>query len=403
MGEADSGSAPAAVAPMNLLLFIDGLGSGGAQRQFAHLARGLAARGHTVTVAVYNDQDHFAGAVTESGASIVRLAKPSKYSPRVIAGLARLYRERRAQAVIAFLRSPAAMAEVARLLHPAMKVIAAERSAFYGPMPLSLRAKQHLHRLASFVTVNSDRQNWALKRAFPAIAGRVVTIRNGVDLPASPAQARPAAGDGEVRLAAVSSLMPYKNSVRLAEAVAVARDEFGVNVSVTWVGETFAALPDYGAYRETCARIAELGLERHWRWAGVTHDVAGAISGHDALVHPSLFEGTSNAVCEALALGLPVLAGDIADHQDMLARSGAGMLFDPHDPRSIAAAISRFAGLEDSARAEMGQKGRRLIAERYSFEQMVTDYECLARAAADGDRAPPAALLGEKRGEPCAG
>lgn len=384
---------------MNLLLFIDGLGSGGAQRQFAQLARGLAGRGHAVTVAVYNDQDHFAGAIEEAGARIVRLVKPSKYSLRPVTGLASLYRQRGAQAVIAFLRTPATMAELARLLHPKMTVIAAERSAFHGPMPLSLRLKQHMHRLASFVTVNSDRQNEAMKRAFPGIAEKVVTIRNGVDLPSSIVLPRGPAND-TVRLAVVSSLMPYKNSVRLAEALALARDEYGVTATVSWIGETFEALGDYGAYRETCDRIAKLGLEKQWRWAGVTHDVTGVLAKHDALIHPSLFEGTSNAVCEALALGLPVIAGDVADHEDMLGRSGAGVLFDPGDTHSIAAAISRFAALAEARRAEMGQKGRRLIAERYSFEQMVSDYEQLAWTAANGERIPPAGL--RERARPCA-
>ena len=55
------------VIPLRMLLFIDGLGSGGAQRQFTHLAIGLARRGHRVSVAVYNEQDHFADQIKAAG------------------------------------------------------------------------------------------------------------------------------------------------------------------------------------------------------------------------------------------------------------------------------------------------------------------------------------------------
>lgn len=103
---------------IKILMFIDSLGSGGAQRQFVELASGLAARGHDVTVAIYHDQDHFAGRLEESGIPIVHLSKPSRFSPRPIFAFARLYQSIGAQTAIVFLRTPAIKAELARLLAP---------------------------------------------------------------------------------------------------------------------------------------------------------------------------------------------------------------------------------------------------------------------------------------------
>lgn len=381
------------VSPLSILMLIDGLGSGGAQRQFSHLARGLAGRGHRVTIAVYNDQDHFAPGIAAAGIAIVRLPKPSRFSLKPIAGLGKLYRACSAEVVIAFLRSPAAKAELARLMFPEIKVIAAERSAFpASPLPLSLRLTQLLHGLAHFVTVNSHRQEMVMKKVFPHLATRIATIRNGVELPEAMARP-PETSPARLRLAAVSSLMPYKNSVRLAEALAILRDERDIRVTLSWIGETFKDRVGYGTYRETCERIRALGLEDQWCWMGVARDVSGILVEHDALIHPSLFEGTSNAVCEAMALGLPVLAGDVADHKEMLEQSKAGILFDPTEARSIADAIARFADLDSSAREHLGGNGRKLIENRYSFDHMVSGYEILASAAARGDKRPPAALL----------
>lgn len=378
--------------PLRMLLFIDGLGSGGAQRQFTHLAIGLAERGHRVTVAVYNDLDHFAGEIARAGIEIVRLAKPNRFSLKPILALARLYRERSLDLVIAFLRSPAVKAELARLLVPGMVVIAAERSTYPTlPVPLGLRMSQRLHGLARFVTVNSAHQAQAMRREFPSLAHRIVTIRNGVDLPIERKAKAPSTLD-DLRLLAISSLMPYKNSLRLVEALALLRDGSGLRVSLSWLGETFEGMAGYGAYEQTHQRIRELKLEAQWHWLGVTHDVPSVLAAHDALIHPSLYEGTSNAVCEAMACALPVLAGRIADHAEMLDQPGAGILFDPLDPRSIARAIALFASLDTAARRKMGRRGQAVIDTQFSFAKMVTAYESLAVAAVH-DRSVPRATL----------
>lgn len=392
------------VIPLRMLLFIDGLGSGGAQRQFTHLAIGLARRGHRVSVAVYNEQDHFADQIKAAGIDISRLDKPSRFSPKPVFGLARLYRERSFDVVIAFLRSPAIKAELARLLVPRMTVIAAERSAYpVLPLPVGLRMSQFVHHLARFVTVNSAHQALVMKQQFPGLADRVVTIRNGVDLAPRP-RAAPASPGRELSLLAVSSLMPYKNSVRLAKALALLRNEHGLRVCVSWLGETFEGKGrGYGAYGETRAHIRALALEDQWHWLGVTQDVPSVLALHDALVHPSLYEGTSNAVCEAMASSLPVIAGRIADHAEMLEQTGAGITFDPLDVRSIADAIARFASLDASEREKMGRRGRGVIEARYSFESMVTAYERLAIAAATRAAPPHTAVTDPgERASPCA-
>lgn len=367
---------------LRLLLFIDGLGSGGAQRQFTHLTIGLARRGHRVTVAVYNRQDHFADQISAAGIDIVHLDKPARFSLKPIFALARLHRREKFDLVIAFLRSPAIKAELARMIAPGMTVIAAERSMYPTlPLPLGLRLSQLLHHMARFVTVNSAHQAVAMKREFRGLAGRIVTIHNGVDLTPIPSTFS-TAGERQLRLVAVSSLMPYKNSLRLAEALALLRRERGLRVTLSWLGETFEGSESGGeTYAQTCALLESLELEQQWRWLGVTRDVPGVLARHDALIHPSLYEGTSNAVCEAMAAGLPVLAGRIADHAEMLEETNAGIMFDPLDVRSIADAIARFANLDTTSRRQMGHHGRKVIEARFSFEKMISDYERLALAA----------------------
>lgn len=384
---------PATSTPRNVLMFIDGLGSGGAQKQFAILACGLAAGGHTVTISVYNDQDYFADHVRACGIEIIKLVKSSRWSIKPVVGLARLYRRCRAEVVIAFLRTPAITAELARLIEPNMRIIAAERADYpKGSLPLTLRAWQHLHRAAAFVTVNSVHQRIRMQEEFDFLVDRAVTIKNAIAVPERPVTIRPSVAK-VVRIVALASLMHYKNSVLLAEAVALLRDEFGIGAEISWMGETFEHLGDYGAYRETCAAIAAHGLEEKWAWLGTTQDVDRVLRDHDVLIHPSSTEGMSNAICEAMAIGLPVIAGRISDHQTLIEAPGAGLLFESYDALSIAETIARFANLDETSRSAMGQAGRTVIERDFSRGRMVSQYELVIEAAIKGCRKAPGELV----------
>src|SRR5262249_31401161 len=112
-------------------------------------------------------------------------------------------------------------------------------------------------------------------------------------------------------------------------------------------------------------------------WLGVQSDIPGLLRRHDALIHPSWYEGLPNAVCEALATGLPVLASAICDHPILVKDGERGMLFDPASPAAIAAAIARFAALNVDDRRRYARNARAFAVENLDAEQMITRYEQL--------------------------
>jgi glycosyltransferase involved in cell wall biosynthesis len=109
----------------------------------------------------------------------------------------------------------------------------------------------------------------------------------------------------------------------------------------------------------------------------VATDVGGLLQKHHALIHPSFYEGLPNVVCEALAVGMPVLVSDVCDHPRLVADGERGFLFDPNAPASIAAAISKLVNLAAADWRRISRNARQFAEDKLDVERMVTQYEAL--------------------------
>jgi glycosyltransferase involved in cell wall biosynthesis len=113
--------------------------------------------------------------------------------------------------------------------------------------------------------------------------------------------------------------------------------------------------PDHGA--EQIMRAArEAGRTSRIHWVGLIPeaDLPAFYSGAACFVYPSLFEGFGLPLVEAMACGCPVVSSDRTACPEVVGE--AGLLVDPEDATSIAAAIARILGEED-LRAELRQRG----------------------------------------------
>jgi glycosyltransferase involved in cell wall biosynthesis len=166
-----------------------------------------------------------------------------------------------------------------------------------------------------------------VSRAHHAPADRVHLIRNGVDTsvfhPARPAERRP----GPMRVGALGRLVRQKGFDLLLDALPQVLQDVEVEVTIAGDGELRHELVD--------------------RAAGLPVTIAGSITGSQAVadylrdldlfVMPSRYEGLPNAVIEALACGVPVVAADVAGMRE--ATGAAATLVPPEDPAALAAAI----------------------------------------------------------------
>lgn len=114
----------------------------------------------------------------------------------------------------------------------------------------------------------------------------------------------------------------------------------------------------------------QLGLANHVRFLGHRDDVPDLLAAADVFTFPSLWEGYPGAVLEAMALGLPVVASDIAPVREIVASGVTGLLFPPGEPDALAAALSTLIS-DPELRRRFGAEGRRRFLSCHTLEASV--------------------------------
>lgn len=362
---------------MNVLCVIDHFVQGGAQRQLVNIACGLQRRGHRLEFFVYYPDAFFKRMVDDAGIAVHLCPKKRRLSLKPIRDLRRLIQDGGFDSVLAFLETPCVYAEIACLGLKMVRLVVSERSSVPdGIVTISKWVKAQLHRQAHVITTNSFVHTEWMANSFPWIKNRLTTIVNGVDLN----QFRPRSislPDDQLRLLGLGRITKQKNIPGLARAIELCRSQKGIDVRVDWVGRTDGGSVLIAAKES----IEKARLGESWRWLGQRQDVAELMHQYDALILPSLWEGLPNAVCEALASGLPVLASRVSDNPRLVEEGVTGFLFDPRDPEDMAEAIAKFNDLAGEARLGMGIAGRAFAERELSMEKCTIAYESILMGA----------------------
>jgi len=125
---------------------------------------------------------------------------------------------------------------------------------------------------------------------------------------------------------------------------------------------------------------------------GERADVADVLRGLDCFVLPSLAEGISNTILEAMACALPVVATKVGGNPELVDDGSSGRLVPSQDTKAMAAAIMQY--FDDPAMARRhGGAARSAVVRRFSLDRMVHEYRTLYDGLRN-QRAAPAARAG---------
>lgn len=167
-------------------------------------------------------------------------------------------------------------------------------------------------------------------------------------------------------LITVARLHPQKGHHYLIQAAPTILETYP-NVVFLWVGD--------GELRsELTQEIERAGMGKAFRLVGVRSDVPQLLALSTLFILPSLFEGMPNAVLEAMAARLPVVATAVSGTKSLVVDHETGLLVPPADPKALADAV--LALLKDSKqRRQMGERGYKRVQDHFSKQSMCQQYE----------------------------
>lgn len=208
---------------------------------------------------------------------------------------------------------------------------------------------------------------------------RMTQVYNGVDAqrfhPARPRTAiagSPFTRGDEWIVGTVGRMHPVKDQLLLARAFVRALEQAPAlrhRLRLVMVGD--------GTLRAECEAVLQAGGVRELAWLpGERSDVPEVMRGLDCFALPSLAEGISNTILEAMASGLPVLATRVGGNADLVAEGESGLIVPAADVPAMAEGLLTMAQSPERA-AAMGAAGRAIVERRFSMPAMVATYQGL--------------------------
>jgi len=114
--------------------------------------------------------------------------------------------------------------------------------------------------------------------------------------------------------------------------------------------------------------------------AGHTNDVLSCLNGFDIFALPSLAEGMSNALLEAMSSGVPCVASQVGGNPELIEHGSSGLLFKAGDVEALTDHLTSLAS-DAIRRRAIGLSGRKRIVENFALQRMLEQYSELYRDA----------------------
>jgi len=398
----------ASIRPIRVLHVMPSLYQGGMERALVRLiiackhfeSHQLTSRHITHAVCICDDGDNELIAQCQSTVSTWILGRWSSKTNRLMAWRRLHHLIKRFRPDIIHARSTGTWfdATIAKLCHKKVKLVI----GFHGrenlsPLPWRRRLINRwvARRSDAVLTVSSEAARM-IHHQWGAAEDKLFTIVNGVDTK----RFRPADDANHVQqlrkqlqlppdcrpVICVANLLPIKAIDVLLHAWR--------NVAMTDPVARLLIVGD-GPLRHDLEQLSrQLRLNETVQFLGNRQDIPELLRAGELFVLPSRYEGASNAILEAMASGLPVVACQVGGNSELIESNRTGWLVPPDNPHRLAEILS-IALNEYSARRRMGRAARDTVLKRFALQQWVHQYTAFYSALLTENRTLPTAFMEE--------
>jgi len=232
------------------------------------------------------------------------------------------------------------------------------------------------HFIQRYIPLSQDLESW-LKNIVDVPDNKIVQLYNGVDSKKfSPVADNDLSllnesffAEDSIVIGTAGRMMTVKDQPNLVRAFIVLLSlmpEKRDQLRLVLIGD--------GPLRAECEKlIQDAGIENKCWLAGSREDVPQLLRRLDLFVLPSLAEGVSNTILEAMATALPVVATSVGGNAELVLVGKTGKLVASGSPVAMAKVLAEYIAMPDEMRAH-GQAGRERVEAEFTMDKMVKNY-----------------------------
>lgn len=356
-----------------LLLVTDEMEVGGTQRQIVHLARGLDRDHFEPSVVYFRRSSFLVDELQSAGVPVLHVPKHRRIDPLFVYRLAAALRKGRFDLIHAFSFTGELWAAVARRLAGHTPLLSSVRNVYAWYSPTQWRVKRWVTSQSVRVVANSRAGATFAEARLGLRPETIRVVHNGTPLVgvSPPGEAKSLRAEWGLQPGGVvglflGRLVPLKNVASLLRAVA------GLNGAAD---RLVLVIAGDGSERADLERLGrDLGLSRRVRFLGERQDAGRLISAADFLVQPSVQEGLSNTVLEAMAAGRPVIASAVGGNGELVTHGRTGLLYPSGDEAALVQCL-RLMVDDPVSRAAFSRAARVRVEEAFAIPAMVKAME----------------------------
>lgn len=362
----------------SIAFLLGNLTVGGSETKFVRLANRLAAIGYDMHVIAIGEPYSLRSQISDE-VSVVRLDRRSKFSPGLLIRLKNYLSRKNVQTVICVNTYPLvygwpAVFLLGRRSHKCVasintsELLSVRDSVFMFFYAFILRRCDKI----IFGSINQSKLWMDRYRINP---DKAMVLHNGVDTD----YFRPSTSfreamrlklqveTGTVVIGCVAQLRPEKNHRNLILAFGRVVESVAGNTALVLIGEG----PEEASLRKL---VSEQGLGDHVRFVGRVEDVRPFLNALDIFVLASTsVEVFSNAMLEAIAVGVPVISSDVGGAAEMINHGEEGYVYPRQSVGDLTKYLLRLASDRDLA-SRFRQKATERLNREFTIEQMDAEY-----------------------------
>lgn len=350
-----------------VLHLIQSLGNGGCENMLLRTLPLISDFEHVIVT--LKEPGELAPKFISAGIAVETIHTKHILSPSGIQGLRRSIQVQKPDIIITYLFHADLLGRLSLLGTTRAPIVPFLRTTYNHPRYKIARLLERLTKgLVRRYLANSEAVKDFYTEQIGVTPERITVIPNGIDtnlfdrlVPNPMLRESLSIGPDDFVITCVANLHPNKGHRFLLEAFETLWSEFP-QLRLILVGD--------GEERKNIERLIESFRSKHAiRLLGRRSDVPELLKLSHLFVLPTLFEGQSNAILEAMAAGVPVITTDIPENRACIEHEKTGLLVKPEDTRSLKDAILRTL-IDSSVRHSIANEARAAISRDHSLSSI---------------------------------